>query len=121
MSKGTVNKAILIGRLGADPDVRHTNSGQAVANFRIATNESWKDKDGQQQERTEWHNIVFWDKQAEIAGQYLGKGSLVFIEGRLQTRSWEDDSGTKRLTTEIVGQRMQMLDGKKETEEEIPF
>lgn len=112
MSKGTVNKVILIGRLGADPEIRYTPSGRAVSNFRIATNETWKNKDGQQQERTEWHSIVIWDKQAEIAAEYLKKGSHVYIEGRLQTRSWEGQDGAQRRTTEIVAQRMQMLDKK---------
>jgi len=122
MSRGTVNKVILIGRLGADPEIRYTPSGRAVTNFRIATNESWKDKDGQQQERTEWHNIVLWDKQAEISAEYLKKGSHVYIEGRLQTRTWEGQDGAQRRTTEIVSQRMQMLDkkGAQPSEPDIP-
>jgi single-strand DNA-binding protein len=118
MSKGTVNKVILIGRLGADPEIRYTPSGRAVANFRIATNETWKNKDGQQQERTEWHTIVIWDKQAEIAAEYLKKGSRVYIEGRLQTRSWEGQDGAQRRTTEVVAQRMQMLDKKGTAQDE---
>jgi single-strand DNA-binding protein len=112
MSRGTVNKVILIGRLGADPEIRYTPSGRAVTNFRIATSETWKDKDGQQQERTEWHSIVLWDKQAEISAEYLKKGSHVYIEGRLQTRTWEGQDGAQRRTTEVVAQRMQMLDKK---------
>ena len=109
MSKGTVNKVILIGRLGADPELRYTPSGRPVANFRLATNESWKDKEGQQQERTEWHTIVIWDKQAEIAGEYLRKGSLIYVEGRLQTREFGEQENQKKRTTEIVVQRFQML------------
>ena len=122
MSKGTVNKVILIGRLGADPEIRYTPSGRAVTNYRIATNESWKDKEGQQQERTEWHNIVLWDKQAEISAEYLKKGSLIYIEGRLQTRTWEGQDGAQRRTTEVVGQRMQMLDsrGSRPSEPAVP-
>jgi single-strand DNA-binding protein len=105
----SVNKVILLGNLGADPELRYTNSGTAVANFRIATNERWTDRNGETQERTEWHNIVAWAKLGEICGKYLKKGKPVFIEGRLQTRSWEDQSGNKRYTTEIVAQTMQML------------
>ncbi|HHL71017.1 MAG TPA: single-stranded DNA-binding protein [Bacteroidetes bacterium] len=112
MAKGTVNKVILIGRLGTDPDLRYTPSGQAVANFNIATDESWKSKDGQMQDRTEWHRIVLWGRQAEIANEYLKKGSRVYIEGRLQTRNWEDKDGVKRWTTEIIGQSMQFLDSR---------
>lgn len=112
MGRGSVNKAILIGHLGSDPEIRYTPSGRAVTNFRIATNEVWRDKDGQQQERTEWHNIVLWDKQAEISAEFLKKGSQVYIEGRLQTRTWEGQDGVQRRTTEIVAQRMQMLDKK---------
>jgi single-strand DNA-binding protein len=108
----SVNKVILVGNLGADPELRYTNSGAAVANFRIATNERWNDKNGQQQERTEWHNIVAWGKLGEICGKYLKKGRSVYVEGRLQTRSWEDHSGNKRYTTEIVAQVMQMLGGR---------
>jgi len=104
-----VNKAILIGRLGNDPEVRYTTSGGAVANFNIATNESWTDKSGQKQDRTEWHKIVVWGKLAELCGQYLSKGRQVFVEGRLQTRDWTDKEGQKRYTTEIVGQNVQFL------------
>lgn len=105
----SVNKAILIGNLGKDPELRYTPGGAAVVNFPIATNERWKDKNGQPQERTEWHNIVLWGRLAEIANDYLRKGSSVYIEGRLQTRSWEDRDGNKRYTTEVVGNRMQLL------------
>jgi single-strand DNA-binding protein len=108
----SVNKVILVGNLGADPELRYTNSGTAVANFRIATNERWNDKNGQQQERTEWHSIVAWGKLGEICGKFLKKGRSVYVEGRLQTRSWEDQSGNKRYTTEIVAQVMQMLGGR---------
>ena len=113
MARG-VNKVILIGNLGGDPEVRYTPSGAAVANVNLATNESWTDRSGERQERTEWHRLVFWSKLAEIAGQYLRKGSKVFVEGRLQTRSWDDQSGQKRYTTEVVVNDMQMLDGRGE-------
>lgn len=105
----SVNKAILIGNLGADPELRYTSSGQAVANFNMATTEKWKDKDGQMQESTEWHRIVLWARQAEVAKEYLKKGSPVYIEGKIQTRNYEDKDGIKRYITEIVGQRMQFL------------
>ena len=111
MAKGTVNKVILIGRLGRDPELKYTPSGAAVVNFNIATDESWTDASGVKQERTEWHRIVAWRKLAEICGEYLKKGSRVYIEGQLQTRSWEQD-GVKRYTTEIVARNMQMLDSK---------
>jgi single-strand DNA-binding protein len=105
-----VNKVILIGNLGRDPEVRSTPSGQAVASFTLATNRRWRDKNGQKQEETEWHNIVVWGKQAEIAGQYLTKGKQIYLEGRLQTRSWEDrNSGEKKYRTEIVCDNFQML------------
>jgi single-strand DNA-binding protein len=104
-----VNKAILIGNLGRDPEIRYTPSGMAVANFTIATNERWKDKNGEQQERTEWHRIVVWGRLAEICGEYLTKGKQVYLEGRLQTREWEDKEGNRRFTTEIVANNMQML------------
>jgi single-strand DNA-binding protein len=105
----SVNKAILVGNLGADPELRYTPSGKAVANFTIATREQWTGKDGQKEEKTEWHRIVAWARLGEICGEYLKKGSQVYIEGRLQTRSWEDRDGNKRYTTEIVAQTMQML------------
>jgi single-strand DNA-binding protein len=114
MARGTVNKVILIGRLGSDPELRYTPNGDAVANFRIATNRVWKDQEGNQQERTEWHRIVAWRKLAERCGEYLKKGSHVYIEGRLETRSWEDKSGNKRYVTEIITNRMQMLGAKGE-------
>ncbi|HJP29583.1 MAG TPA: single-stranded DNA-binding protein [Candidatus Latescibacteria bacterium] len=113
MARG-VNKVILIGNLGGDPEVRYTPGGAAVANVNLATNESWTDREGQRQDRTEWHRLVFWSKLAEIVGQYLKKGSKIFVEGRLQTRSWDDQSGQKRYTTEIVVSDMQMLDGRGE-------
>lgn len=111
-SRGSVNKVILIGNLGQDPELKYTPSGAAVTNFSIATKEVWKDNDGNQQERTEWHRIVLWRKLAEIAGEWLKKGKKVYIEGKLQTRSWEDKDGVKRYTTEIVGDTMTMLDAK---------
>ncbi len=105
-----VNKVILIGNLGRDPEVRSTPSGQPVASFTLATSRRWRDKSGQKQEQTEWHSIVVWGKQAEIAGQYLTKGKQVYIEGRLQTRSWDDrTSGEKKYKTEIVCDTFQML------------
>jgi single-strand DNA-binding protein len=107
-----VNKVILIGRLGKDPDVRYTPDGTMVTNFNLATDEQWKDKNGEKVQRTEWHRIVTWGKLAEICGNYLVKGKLVFIEGRIQTRSWEDKEGVKRFTTEIIASNMQMLDSK---------
>ena len=112
MARGTVNKVILIGRLGSDPELRYTPNGDAVANFRIATNRVWKDQEGNQQERTEWHRIVAWRKMAERCGEYLRKGSRVYIEGRLETRSWEGKNGNKRFVTEVITDRMQMLDAK---------
>ncbi|HDL98030.1 MAG TPA: single-stranded DNA-binding protein [Desulfobacteraceae bacterium] len=104
-----INKVILIGNLGADPEIRYTQSGTPVVNFRIATTERWKDKDGQQQEQTEWHNIVAWKRLAEICGEYLAKGSKVYIEGKLQTRKWQDQNGNDRYTTEIIAKEMKML------------
>ena len=109
----SVNKVILIGRLGSDPEIRYTADGQPVATFRIATNEVWV-KDGQKQERTEWHRIVAFGRLAEICGEYLSKGRQVYIEGRLQTRSYEDREGIKRFVTEIVALNMQMLGGRKD-------
>ena len=108
----SVNKVILIGNLGRDPEVRYLPSGDAVANFSIATTEKWKDKGGEMQEQTEWHRISFFGRQAEICGEYLRKGSSVYIEGRLQTRKWTDKDGNERTTTEIRGDRMQMLGGR---------
>ena len=104
-----INKAILVGRLGKDPEIRYTPSGTAIANFTMATSENYKDKDGQKQERTEWHRIVAFGKLAEICGEYLAKGKQVYIEGRIQTRSWDDKDGNKKYMTEIVANPMQML------------
>jgi single-strand DNA-binding protein len=104
-----INKVILIGNLGADPELRYTQSGTPVASFNMATTRRWKGKDGQQQEETEWHRIVAWTRLAEICGEYLNKGSRVYIEGRLQTRKWQDQNGNDRYTTEIVAQEMKML------------
>ena len=114
MARGGVNKVILIGNVGADPELRYTAGGTAVSNFNIATNENWTDSSGERQERTEWHRIVVWGRLAEICNQYLRKGSKVFIEGRLQTRSWEAQDGQKRYTTEVVARDMQMLDSRGE-------
>lgn len=119
----SVNKVILIGNLGKDPDVRYMPSGKAVANVTIATNESWKDRNtGEKQERTEWHNVVFYSPLAEIVGQYLRKGSSVFVEGRLQTRKWQDKtSGQDRYTTEIIANEMKMLGGRGGAGGSAPF
>ena len=112
MARG-VNKVILIGNLGADPETRFMPSGGAVTNFKMATSESWKDKQtGQQQERTEWHRVVFFNKLGEIAGEYLKKGSKVYVEGSIRTRKWQGQDGQDRYTTEIVANEMQMLDGR---------
>jgi single-strand DNA-binding protein len=109
---GGVNKVILIGNLGADPEVRFTPGGQAVANFRIATSESWTDKNGQKQERTEWHRIVVWGKLAELCGEYLKKGRQCYVEGRLQTREWTDKENKKNYTTEVVATSVTFLGGR---------
>ena len=116
----SVNKVILIGNLGRDPEIRYLPSGDAVANFSIATTEKWKDKTGEMQEQTEWHRISFFGRQAEICGEYLRKGSSVYIEGRLQTRKWTDKDGNERTTTEIRGDRMQMLGGRGGGGREMP-
>ena len=105
----SVNKAILIGNLGRDPEVRYTPSGTAVANFSVATTENWTNKDGEKQSRTEWHRVVAWGRLGETCGEYLSKGSQVYIEGSIQTNEWEDKEGNKRQTTEIRAWRMQML------------
>ncbi|PWT76836.1 MAG: single-stranded DNA-binding protein [Proteobacteria bacterium] len=105
----SVNKVILIGNLGRDPEVRYMPSGDAVATLSVATTEKWKDKSGEQQEQTEWHRVSFFGRQAEICGEYLRKGSQIYVEGRLQTRKWTDKDGNERYTTEIRGDRMQML------------
>ncbi len=113
MATRGVNKVILIGNLGQDPEVRYMPNGNAVANVSIATSESWKDKNsGEQQERTEWHRVVFFRRLAEIVGEYLKKGSKVYVEGRLQTRKWQDKNGQDRYTTEIIADQMQMLDSR---------
>jgi single-strand DNA-binding protein len=105
-----INKVILVGNLGRDPEVRSTPSGQPVASFTLATSRKWKDKNGQKQEQTEWHQIVCWGRQAEVAGQYLTKGKQIYVEGRLQTRSWDDrQSGEKRYRTEVICENFQML------------
>ena len=104
-----VNKVILVGNLGRDPEVRYTKSGQAVASFSLATSERWTGKDGNKEEKTEWHRIVAWGKLGEICGEYLSKGKQVYIEGRLQTREWDDKEGNKKQTTEIVASNMTML------------
>jgi single-strand DNA-binding protein len=112
MARG-INKVILVGNLGADPDTRYMPSGKAVTNIRIATSESWKDKQtGDMQERTEWHSIVMYDKLGEIAAEYLRKGSQVYIEGKIRTRKWQDKEGKDRYTTEIIADQMQMLGGR---------
>lgn len=127
-----VNRVIMVGRLGVEPESKTTTSGQQVTNMSIATSETWLDKDGNKQERTEWTKIVVWGKQAENCAKYLRKGSQVYIEGKLQTRSWEDDQGNKKYTTEVIAQTVQFLDGKKsdsltsseqssESSNEIPF
>lgn len=114
---GSVNKVILIGRLGKDPELKYTPSGVPVAKFSLATDESFKDRNGELQKRTEWHNIVAWQKLAEICGEYLTKGKLVYIEGRIQSRQWEDQDKNKRTAYDIVAQRMQMLGSKAESEQ----
>ncbi|MBC8519084.1 MAG: single-stranded DNA-binding protein [Gammaproteobacteria bacterium] len=112
MARG-VNKVILVGNLGQDPDVRYTADGRAIANISIATTDSWKDKNtGEQQDRTEWHRVVFFNRLAEIVSEYLKKGAQVYVEGRLQTRKWQDKDGNDRYTTEIVASEMQMLGGR---------
>ncbi len=126
-----INKAILIGNLGADPEVRYTQSGDAVASFRIATTETWKKADGSKDEQTEWHRIVAFKRLGEICGEYLSKGSRVYIEGRIQTRKWQDKDGADRYTTEIVAREMKMLSpkgggagggyGSSQSNEEPPF
>ena len=124
----SVNRVILIGRLGQDPEVKYLSDGTTVCTFSLATTESWKDKDGNKQEKTEWHNIVAWKRLAEICGEFLRQGKQVYIEGKLQTRSWEDGEGNKRYKTEVVASQMQMLGGRQErgevgeeTEDDIPF
>jgi len=116
-----VNKVILVGNLGADPEVKYLQSGTAVANLRVATSQSWKDREsGERQERTEWHRVVLFARLAEIAGEYLRKGSKVYLEGRLQTRSWEDSAGATRYSTEVVVGDMQMLDTPRDGQQQAP-
>ncbi|TKB51185.1 single-stranded DNA-binding protein [Ferrimonas sediminicola] len=112
MASRGVNKVILVGNLGQDPEVRYMPNGNAVANITVATSETWKDQQGQQQERTEWHRVVMFRRLAEIAGEYLRKGSKVYLEGKLQTRKWQDNNGQDRYTTEVVADEMQMLDSR---------
>ena len=119
MARG-INKVILIGNLGADPDVRYTSGGSPIANLNLATSETWRDKEtGDQKEKTEWHRVVFFSRLAEIASEYLRKGSKIYVEGRLQTRKWQDRDGNDRYTTEIVGNEIQMLDSKGGTDREF--
>ncbi len=114
MARSGINKVILVGNLGKDPDMRYTAGGDAVANLSIATSESWNDNQtGEKKEKTEWHRVVFFRRIAEVCGEYLKKGSSVYIEGSLRTRDWEDDQGNKRHTTEIIGREMQMLGGRR--------
>ena len=109
MHKGSVNKVVLVGHLGGDPETRYTPSGAAVANFNMATNETWRDANGELQDKTEWHRCVMFGKSAELAGELLKKGQLVYLEGKLQTRNWEDKDGVKRYTTEVVCDMFTML------------
>ena len=115
MQKGSVNKVVLIGHLGGNPESRFTPSGAAVANFTLATNESWKDSNGEIQDKTEWHRCVMFGKPAELAGDLLKKGQLIYTEGKLQTRNWEDNNGVKRYTTEVVCEQFTMLGRKMES------
>ena len=115
-----LNKVTLIGRLGQDPEIRYTQSGSAVANATIATNDFWTDKQGEKQERTEWHSLVLWGKLADLAQSYLKKGSQVYVEGRLQTRDWEDQQGQKHYKTEVVVTTMQFLDSKISDSDSVP-
>lgn len=116
----SLNRVMLIGNMGDDPDMRYTAGGSAVCNFTLATNESWKDKDGNKQQKSEWHRVVMFGKLAEIAGQYLKKGSAVYVEGKLQTRKWQDKDGKDRYTTEIIADEMKMLGGGGEKPQEKP-
>lgn len=116
----SLNKAMIIGRLGDDPDVRYTQSNVAVANLSVATSERYKDNQGEWQEKTEWHRVVLWDRKAEIAQEYLSKGSQVYIEGSIQTRKWEDKDGNTKYTTEIKGYKLTMLDSKKDSNNSAP-
>ena len=122
---GSVNKAIIIGNAGKDPETKYTDAGVAVCTLTLATKHSWKEKEGQRQEKTEWHRVVFWGKLAEIVDRYVRKGSQVYVEGRIETRKWTDKNGNDKYTTEIVADQMQMLSNrpKQETDndEEVPF
>tara|TARA_B100001179_G_C18477692_1_gene354277 strand:- start:271 stop:675 length:405 start_codon:yes stop_codon:yes gene_type:complete len=120
MQKGSVNKVVLVGHLGADPESRFTPSGVAVSTFNMATNESWKNKDGEYEDRTEWHRIVLYGKAAETASEYMKKGQLAYVEGRIRTRSWEDKDGMTRYTTEVLGDRFTMLGRKGENKSTAP-
>ncbi len=115
-----VNKVILVGNLGKDPEVRHLENGASVANFSIATSETYKDKNGNRQEQTEWHNVVLWRGLAQIAEKYLRKGSQIYVEGKLKTRSWQDKDGNTRYTTEVVGDQMTMLGGRPSGGNDVP-
>lgn len=117
---GSINKVILIGRLGKDPELKYTNNGTPVAKFSVATDEVFKDRAGEQQRRTEWHNIVAWSKLAEICGEYLTKGKQVYIEGSIRSRQWEDQSGNKRTAYEIIARDMKMLGSKGDSERPMP-
>ncbi len=125
----SINKAIIVGNLGNDPEIRYSSGGDAIANMNIATTDSWKDKEGRKQEKTEWHRVTMFGKLAEICGEYLKKGSQVYIEGKLQTRKWTDKSDIERYTTEIVADKMQMLGSNKRSEsnkfddsdDDVPF
>ncbi len=120
IDRGSVNKAILVGHLGNDPESRYLPSGDAVLNFSIATNTGWRDKEGEQKDQTEWHRCVMFGKQAEIAGKLLSKGKLVYLDGRLRTRSWEDKDGIKRYQTEVVVNNFTMLGGKGKSNSSTP-
>lgn len=113
-----INKVILIGRLGKEPEIKQTNSGVSVANFSVATSDKWTDKSGTKQEKTEWHNVVVFDKLAKLVQQYVHKGSNVYLEGKLQTRSWDNKQGVKQYTTEIIANQVQFLDAKKDNSQQ---
>ncbi len=115
----SVNKAIILGRLGADPEGKHTSSGKFVANFNLATTDSWVDRDGNKQEKTEWHRVVVWGKLAEVCLKHLRKGRQAYVEGSLQTRSWEDSHGQKKFTTEILATKIQFMDNNSNTSEKL--
>lgn len=133
MQRNSLNKVMLVGHVGGKPDVRFTTKGTAIANFSLATNETYKDEKGERVESTEWHKIVFWGKTAEFAEAYVAKGSMILVEGRLQTRNWDDKEGVKHYVTEVVGDRLTLLGGgpqkqqapegadEGESEEELPF